>query len=561
MNVLKSLFRRNSKSMSGFFGICLLLSGLLAALSAQADPGDLVTSVNLPVSGFGVSIGANCDGNLYYTQGNHNLYKMDKSGTLLDTIPITDSVSGAPLTMDEMAWDNGRKVFWAQRHGSNPVEVYKLDPATGVATHAFTSATNSLGSFRDGIAYDASDDSIWISGDVSTTIEHYQACDGSLLGHITPKNAGGGNLGMISGVTVGVGDLLYLGRNGLRQIVQVKKSDGSFIGAFASPGGARDEGLECDAASFAPTLVLWSRDVNNFLVAIELEPGTCTCQSACPEDITVCSDPQQCSAIVDYEPNAQNTTCNPPSGSSFPVGATQTACTTTNPACPDIPPSTCTFTVTVEDCEPPLLECPDPIEVCNDPGQCSASVEYEVSATDNCPGATFGCDPASGSVFQEGITTAVTCNSIDAAGNAASCEFTGTVNDCEAPTAACVPTTNPAGHNLPKAGKGQGANANSGQNPDGFYELLANDNCDPTVSSEIWIKDASEGPCGGSFAAGPYPSGTKVKLTQSPGRNSVKPMSGVIAAHINTKGEPVMVVTDPSGNTVCNMCFVPPPPK
>ena len=34
-----------------------------------------------------------------------------------------------------------------------------------------------------------------------------------------------------------IGDSLYLGRDGLTQIVRVRKSDGGFIGSFASPGG------------------------------------------------------------------------------------------------------------------------------------------------------------------------------------------------------------------------------------------------------------------------------------------------------------------------------------
>ena len=163
-------------------------------------------------------------------------------------------------------------------HSSNPVAVYQINPSTGVATFAFTSATISVGTFRDGIAFDGTDDTIWISGDVSTTIEHYTSA-GALLGAITPKNSLGGTLGSISGVIVGVGDLLYLGRNGAVQIVQVKKTNGDFIASFASPGGARDEGLECDATNFAPTLALWSREFNSpgFVSAIEIEPGTCEC--------------------------------------------------------------------------------------------------------------------------------------------------------------------------------------------------------------------------------------------------------------------------------------------
>ena len=131
------------------------------------------------------------------------------------------------------------------------------------------------------------------------------------------------------------------------------------------------------------------------------------------------------------------------------------------------------------------------------------------------------------------------------------------MKDCEAPQVACRPAENPSGKKIPVAGK----NPRSGRNPDGFYQLLAKDNCDPTASLQIYVKDSSEGPCGGSFAAGPYAVGTIVKLTQSPGHAGVQPMAGVVAAHVHTRGEPVLVVTDSSGNTGCQRCFVPPPPK
>ena len=252
---------------------------LLSAVDVQGQPGTLIQNTPLSVPGNGVSLGADCQGILYYTQADSTtLYKMDKNGVSLGTLPITDSVSGAGLFIDEIAWDQTRAIFWAQQHDSNPVRVDTLNPTTGVATFAFTSATISVGSFRDGIAYDGSDDTLWISGDVSTTIEHYTTA-GALINAITPKNALGGVLGLISGVSVGVGDLLYLGRNGAVQIVQVKKSNGDFISTFASPGGTRDEGLECDATSFAPKLALWSReyDFPGHVDAIELEPGTCLC--------------------------------------------------------------------------------------------------------------------------------------------------------------------------------------------------------------------------------------------------------------------------------------------
>ena len=251
----------------------------MPAAMAFGAPGDLIGNVNLPVPGTGVSVAVDCTGSVYYTlAGAANIYRMDKNGALLAMIPVTDANGGASVFLDESAWDEGRKVLWAGQHGSNPINVYKVNPATGVATFAFISQTTSIGTFRDGLAFEAADDSLWLSGDVSTTVEHYKT-DGTFINQITPKNAAGGNLGAISGLIVGTGDLLYLGQNGRATIVQVKKSNGDFIASFASPGGARDEGLECDPVNFAPKLALWSREFNppGFMSVIELEPGTCGC--------------------------------------------------------------------------------------------------------------------------------------------------------------------------------------------------------------------------------------------------------------------------------------------
>jgi hypothetical protein len=247
--------------------------------TASAQPGSLIDNIDLAVAGSGVGVGADCDGNIFFTNAETtNLYKMDKNGTLLGPpVPIVDSANQQGLFIDEFAWDETRKVFWAQQHNTNPIRIYQLDPISGVATFQFA-AGSSIGTFRDGIAYDASDDSLWISGDVSSFIDHVTS-SGSPLGQITPTDALGGTLGNISGVIVGVGDLLYLGQNGDREIVQVKKSTGEFIASFASPGGARDEGLECDEVNFAPKSALLSREFNSpgFLSVIEVESGTCAC--------------------------------------------------------------------------------------------------------------------------------------------------------------------------------------------------------------------------------------------------------------------------------------------
>lgn len=219
------------------------------------------------------------------------------------------------------------------------------------------------------------------------------------------------------------------------------------------------------------------------------------------------------------------------------------------------------YDLTVQCCnQPPEAVCRD-IEVCTDPDQCTATVE--ASQVDGGSSDPDG-DPITLSLSPPGPyplgQTVVVLTVTDDQGARDSCEATITVKDCEHPTVECVPTVNPAGGNVPNAGEAQGSSPSSGQNPDGFYELQAWDNCDGANLS-IWVKDSAEGVCGGAFAAGPYAPGTKVKLTQSPGKQVVKPMAGVIVAHINTQGEPVLVVTDAAGNRTCHNCLVPPPPK
>lgn len=257
-----------------------LASASFFASQALAQPGTAITTVPLPVTGKGVSVANNCEGEIYYTHDDGVLYKMDALGNDLGSVPVADA-AGNTVFIDEMAWDETRQTLWGGEHGSNPIDVYTINATTGLATFEFTSATNSVGTYRDGLAYDSTDDTLWLSGDVSTTIEHYTTA-GAPLPSITPTDAAGNTLGLISGVQVGVGDLLYLGRNGAVQIVQVTKSTGAFIASFASPAGTRDEGLECDAFSFAPTLALWSREFNlpGDITAIEIEPGSCGCGEA-----------------------------------------------------------------------------------------------------------------------------------------------------------------------------------------------------------------------------------------------------------------------------------------
>ncbi len=100
--------------------------------------------------------------------------------------------------------------------------------------------------------------------------------------------------------------------------------------------------------------------------------------------------------------------------------------------------SACMATVTVSDAINPQLTCPANITVNNDLNVCGAQVAYSINTSDNCTGETLSMESgmASGSVFPVG-TTLNSYVATDANGNTASCSFTVTVNDVQAPVATC----------------------------------------------------------------------------------------------------------------------------
>jgi uncharacterized repeat protein (TIGR01451 family) len=126
------------------------------------------------------------------------------------------------------------------------------------------------------------------------------------------------------------------------------------------------------------------------------------------------------------------------------------------------------------------------------------------------------------------------------------------VVDTTPPVTACAATTNPSGDNVPSAG----SNPKSGQNPDGFYVLTAVDRVDP--DPVVTLTDFQSGQ-----VFGPFPSATKVKLTQAPGgRPSIKKGPGEIDWHITINGDAQVRGIDFSGNVSDPVsCLVPPAPK
>src|SRR4029077_2604715 len=127
--------------------------------------------------------------------------------------------------------------------------------------------------------------------------------------------------------------------------------------------------------------------------------------------------------------------CTPASGTTFQKGVTTVSCSVSDASSNN---ASCTFTVTVNDTQAPVITCPANVTHNTDPNLCTAVVTYSnATATDNCPGVgTPSCVPASGTAFNKGVTT-VTCTVTDASSNPASCTFTVTVNDTQAPSISC----------------------------------------------------------------------------------------------------------------------------
>jgi hypothetical protein len=123
--------------------------------------------------------------------------------------------------------------------------------------------------------------------------------------------------------------------------------------------------------------------------------------------------------------------CVAPSGTAFPLGATNVKCTATDSAGNG---AIATFTVTVADTTAPVLSLPEDLtREGNELG--GGYVGYTATATDAVDGAVSPtCDLEVASFLPVGVTTTVTCSATDTAGNTATGSFTITVVDTTPPS-------------------------------------------------------------------------------------------------------------------------------
>lgn len=168
----------------------------------------------------------------------------------------------------------------------------------------------------------------------------------------------------------------------------------------------------------------------------------------CPQDLVLENDSLVCGAVVAYELPAATDNCGVltyellsglASGEVFPVGTTEVVYAVYDASGNA---AQCTFFVTVNDVEAPVVECPSDRELSADPGQCGATVVYDLPVGwDNCGtlDTVLLAGLESGAFFPIG-STEVIYQITDAAGSSVICSFTVNVTDDEAPALSVCPT-------------------------------------------------------------------------------------------------------------------------
>ncbi len=162
--------------------------------------------------------------------------------------------------------------------------------------------------------------------------------------------------------------------------------------AMPSDGGSHTQGVENIDGTMAVAVpgrnsVSWSA-FNDYVAFIPTFPPIINC----PMDVMANTEPGVCTAQVTFAdavaidpdggPVVVVQTMGPPSGSDFPLGDTIVEFTATDD---EGDMTSCQFTVTVIDNQPPVVTCPADIAVDNDPGTCGAVVTYpDPTVVDNC---------------------------------------------------------------------------------------------------------------------------------------------------------------------------------
>jgi len=229
------------------------------------------------------------------------------------------------------------------------------------------------------------------------------------------------------------------------QVINSEPYSYSLTGATTGSGSGSASGLSFNAGITTITYTLdnFPSAFASFTVTIvDTEFPTISC----PANISIDSDAGICGAVVNYVVTVSDNCPDPgliqltglPSGSTFPSGVTTNTFHVTDGSGNS---TSCSFTVTVGDAQPPMITCPANITVNADPGLCTKSSLSLGSpiTSDNC-GMTSTTNNGL-STYPVGITN-VTWTVMDISGLTATCIQTVTVIDNQNPVVTCPANIN-----------------------------------------------------------------------------------------------------------------------
>jgi RHS repeat-associated protein len=269
----------------------LTLATVPSAPAAVAAPavGSLVGTVNFGQQcGSNLGVGIAYDGaNLWYScyASNPDLVRAD---AITGAVTASYNIAGG---LGALAYDASRNVIWAGS-GGTAGNVYRISlngqrTVTGSAMAFNTCGESGMcDALDDGLAYDATNDTLYISPDGSTTIHHYSPAGVHLsdgpngTGDFTWAGTGCYNSGLALG-----GTLLYEGADGCNMVWVVDKATPatvqfSFSTVVAGDPNFRDEGMSCDPNTFAAagSQVMWSKEAYAPMRAhaFAVPAGSCT---------------------------------------------------------------------------------------------------------------------------------------------------------------------------------------------------------------------------------------------------------------------------------------------
>src|SRR5919199_1446279 len=241
------------------------------APAAGANTGDVLADIQAPGSGVAFDGQALC-----YT---------DTAGLVLNAVTPTGAQAAPDVAItgatgvQALTYDLTRNVFWGV--DSTGLTVYTVNKS-GLALLQFainpaTDLPGLCGSLTgcsttiDGLAYDATDDSLWFLPNGSTRIYHIDT-GGNPLGYVDVSSLGCTRATGIASDS----DSLYATACG--RVIRAAKTDtgtSSVASSFAAPSLTSGD-VECDDVTFPNADAEWIRDtVDGHLRAEQIPAGTC----------------------------------------------------------------------------------------------------------------------------------------------------------------------------------------------------------------------------------------------------------------------------------------------